>query len=66
MCVFCEGKERIEKQPELFEEERIGISLGVDKDEGLYKLRLEVGSINYTLPIRGRCCMFCGKEINKK
>ncbi|QOY37692.1 hypothetical protein AWH56_008965 [Anaerobacillus isosaccharinicus] len=63
MCDFCEGKEVISREPDLREGKHTGVSLRIDEESKLYKLRMELGSTGYTLPIKANFCMFCGDKI---
>lgn len=63
MCDFCEGKEIISKQPELQEGKHTELSLRIDEESKFLKVRLELGSIGYTLPIKVSFCMFCGDKL---
>lgn len=64
MCDFCEKEEEISKSPEILEGKHTAVSIKVDEETKLFKLRMEIGSFGYTLPIKINYCMFCGKEIN--
>jgi hypothetical protein len=63
MCDFCESKEKISRQPQLREGKHTGLSLRIDEESKLLKVRLELGAAGYTLPIKVNFCMFCGKKI---
>ena len=63
MCDFCKGKETISREPELREGKHTAISLRIDEESKLLKVRLELGSTGYTLPININFCMFCGDKI---
>lgn len=63
MCDFCESKETISKQPDLREGKHTGLSLRIDEESQLLKVRLELGSIGYTLPVKVSFCMFCGDKF---
>jgi hypothetical protein len=64
LCSFCESKEEISKEPKIYERRHTAVSLRVDEESKLLKLRLELGSIGYTIPIKVNYCMFCGEKIN--
>jgi hypothetical protein len=65
MCDFCESKESIIREPELLDGKHTAVSLQIDDESKFFKVRLEVGSIGYTLPIQINFCMFCGGKIIK-
>jgi hypothetical protein len=65
MCDFCESKESIIREPELLEGKHTAVSLQIDDESKFFEVRLEVGSIGYTLPIQINFCMFCGDKIIK-
>lgn len=63
MCAFCQSEERIVKEPELFKNTHTGLSLVMDEESNFLFVRMEVGAIGYTLPIKVNYCMFCGEKI---
>jgi hypothetical protein len=63
MCDFCESKETILRKPEIQENKHTAISLQIDDETKLLKVRLELGSVGYTLPIEINYCMFCGNKF---
>jgi hypothetical protein len=64
MCDFCESKETIKGHPgKLFNDDSV-LSLKVDEESRLLKVRVEKNSAGYTFPISINFCMFCGDKIN--
>jgi hypothetical protein len=63
MCDFCESKETILRKPKIHETKHTAISLQIDDETKFLKVRLELGSVGYTLPIKINYCMFCGNKI---
>lgn len=65
MCSFCERKEIIKKSPDLLNKAGTSISLRIHEEDTAYMLRMEIGSLGYTLPIFAKFCMFCGEKIKE-
>lgn len=63
MCTFCEEGEVIQREPSIFSHIGTKFSLRIDEESRFLKLRVEIGSAGYTLPIAAHYCMFCGKPL---
>lgn len=65
MCSFCENEEEISKELDINEKMETCLSLSIDEESKLLKVRLGLGGLGYTLPIKANYCMFCGNKINE-
>lgn len=63
MCEFCESTEVIEREIELNKNSDLKLSLRHDSENKLLKMRAQIGSLGYTVPIKANYCMFCGEKI---
>lgn len=63
MCEFCEATEQVKSTFELNSHSELTLSLRHDSENNLLKLRAQIGSIGYTLPVAAKFCLFCGEPI---
>jgi hypothetical protein len=67
MCVICEDKEIISRTIELSEDKEMTTSVRFDgEQEDILKVRVQLGSLGYTLPIKANYCFICGRNLRKE
>lgn len=64
MCVVCEGTEEIERTIELNKNQNLFTSVRYEEEgQTALLVRIEIGSLGYTLPIQAKYCFNCGERI---
>ncbi|PLS18963.1 hypothetical protein CVD28_00755 [Bacillus sp. M6-12] len=67
MCAICENKDIISRTIELSENREMTTSVRFDgEQEDILKVRVQLGSLGYTLPIKANYCFICGKDLRKE
>lgn len=67
MCSICDGSETISRTVDLSKDKELQTSLRYDSEHNqLLKVRVQLGSFGYTLPIQANFCFICGRDLRKE